>query len=49
MLIPRSATVTPNEAGNSIIMTAQQKDIRRIDEIINALDGSALSEVVVSS
>jgi type II secretory pathway component GspD/PulD (secretin) len=46
-LIPRSAVVTANEAGNSIIMTAQQKDIRRIDEIINALDGSALSEVEV--
>ena len=48
LLIPRSATVSANEAGNSIIMTAQQKDVRRIDEIINALDGSALSEVVVT-
>jgi type II secretory pathway component GspD/PulD (secretin) len=48
LLIPRGATVTPNEAGNSIIMTAQQKDIRRIDEIINALDGTALSEVKVN-
>jgi type II secretory pathway component GspD/PulD (secretin) len=48
LLIPRGATVTPNEAGNSIIMTAQQKDIRRIDEIVNALDGTALSEVKVS-
>jgi type II secretory pathway component GspD/PulD (secretin) len=47
-LIPRSATVSANEAGNSIIMTAPQKDIHRIDEIINALDGSALSEVVVT-
>jgi type II secretory pathway component GspD/PulD (secretin) len=46
-LIPRGAIVTPNEAGNSIIMTGQQKDVRRIDEIINALDGSALSEVEV--
>jgi len=41
------ATVTANEAGNAIIMTAQQKDIRRIDEIINDLDGSAVSEVGV--
>jgi type II secretory pathway component GspD/PulD (secretin) len=48
LLIPESATVTANEAGNSIIMTAQQKDVRRIDEIINKLDGSALSEVVVT-
>src|SRR5580692_11036647 len=29
-LIPRSAVVTANEAGNSIIMTGQQKDVRRI-------------------
>jgi len=48
LLIPESATVSANEAGNSIIMTAQQKDVRRIDEIINDLDGSALSEVVVT-
>ena len=48
LLIPKGATVTPNEAGNSIIMTAQQKDIRRIDEIVNALDGTALSEVKVN-
>jgi type II secretory pathway component GspD/PulD (secretin) len=46
-LVPRSAIVTANEAGNSIIMTGQQKDVRRIDEIINSLDGSALSEVEV--
>jgi type II secretory pathway component GspD/PulD (secretin) len=48
LLIPTSATVSANEAGNSILMTAQQKDVRRIDEIINDLDGSALSEVVVT-
>jgi hypothetical protein len=46
-LVPRSAIVTANESGNSIIMTGQQKDVRRIDEIINSLDGSALSEVEV--
>jgi len=46
-LIPRSAIVTANEAGNSIIMTGQQKDIRRIDEIVNSLDGTALSDVEV--
>jgi type II secretory pathway component GspD/PulD (secretin) len=46
-LIPRSAIVTANEAGNSIIMTGQQKDVRRIDQIVNSLDGSALSEVEV--
>jgi type II secretory pathway component GspD/PulD (secretin) len=48
LLIPRGATVTANEAGNAIIMTGQQKDVRRIDEIINDLDGTALSEVKVS-
>jgi len=48
LLVPRGATVTANEAGNAILMTAQQKDVRRIDEIVNALDGTALSEVKVS-
>jgi type II secretory pathway component GspD/PulD (secretin) len=47
-LVPSSATFTANEAGNAIIMTAQQKDVHRIDEIINDLDGTALSEVEVS-
>jgi len=46
-LVPQGDTVTANEAGNSIIMTAAQKDVRRISEIIAALDGSALSDVVV--
>jgi type II secretory pathway component GspD/PulD (secretin) len=47
-ILPRNATVTANEAGNSILMTAQQKDVRRIAEIINDLDGTALSEVTVT-
>ncbi len=46
-LIPRSAVVTANEAGNSIIMTAQEKDVRRVAEIIDSLDGSAVSQVEV--
>jgi type II secretory pathway component GspD/PulD (secretin) len=46
-LIPRSAIVTANEAGNSILMTGQQKDVRRIDQIVNSLDGTALSDVEV--
>ena len=46
---PHGATMTANEAGNSLIMTAPQKDVRRIAQIINALDGSALSEVEVFS
>jgi type II secretory pathway component GspD/PulD (secretin) len=47
-LIPRTATVSANEAGNAIIMTAQQKDVHRIDEIVNDLDGTAFSDVEVS-
>jgi type II secretory pathway component GspD/PulD (secretin) len=47
-LIPRNATVTANEAGNAIIMTAQRKDVRRIDQLISDLDGSAISDVEVS-
>jgi general secretion pathway protein D len=46
-LIPQGDTVTANESGNSLIMTASQKDVRRISEIIAALDGSALSDVAV--
>jgi len=48
LLKPRGADLSANEAANSVIMTAPQKDVRRIDEIINALDGSALSEVNVT-
>jgi general secretion pathway protein D len=46
-LIPQGATVTANDAGNAIIMTAAQKDVRRIAEIISALDSSAISDVEV--
>jgi len=48
LLKPRGADMAANEAGNAIIMTGQQKDVRRIDEIINDLDGTALSEVNVT-
>ncbi len=46
-LIPRTATVSANEAGSAIIMTAPGRDIHRISEIIAALDSSAVSEVAV--
>jgi type II secretory pathway component GspD/PulD (secretin) len=46
-LIPHGATVTANEAGSAIIMTAPGRDVRRISEIIAALDSSAISEVEV--
>jgi len=46
-LIPKNATVTANEAGSAITMTAPGKDVHRISEIIAALDSSAVSEVEV--
>ncbi|MGA2175504.1 MAG: secretin N-terminal domain-containing protein [Verrucomicrobiota bacterium] len=46
-LIPPGDTVTANDAGNAILMTASQKDIHRISEIIAALDSSAISDVEV--
>jgi type II secretory pathway component GspD/PulD (secretin) len=46
-LIPAGDTVTANEGGNAIIMTASQKDVHRISEIIAALDSSAISDVTV--
>jgi type II secretory pathway component GspD/PulD (secretin) len=39
-LIGTYATMSPNDSANSLIMTATQADIRRITEIINALDES---------
>jgi type II secretory pathway component GspD/PulD (secretin) len=46
-LIPAGDTVAANEAGKAIVMTAPQKDIHRISEIIAALDSSSVSDVQV--
>jgi type II secretory pathway component GspD/PulD (secretin) len=46
-LIPSGATVTANDAGSAIIMTAPGKDIHRISEIIADLDSSSVSDVEV--
>ncbi len=46
-LIPQTVTITANEAGNSILMTASMKEIRRVCEIISALDTTAVSQVEV--
>jgi type II secretory pathway component GspD/PulD (secretin) len=46
-LIPSSAKVAANEAGNAVIMTARQKDIHHFFQIITALDSSSVSEVGV--
>jgi type II secretory pathway component GspD/PulD (secretin) len=46
-LIPSDDTVTANEAGNAVLMTACQKDIHRMAAIITALDSTAVTEVNV--
>ncbi len=46
-LIPGGATVTANEAGNAILVTACQKDIHRLASIITDLDSTSVSEVNV--
>jgi type II secretory pathway component GspD/PulD (secretin) len=46
-LIPGGDTVTANEAGSAVMMTASQKDIHRLAAIITALDSTAVSEVSV--
>jgi type II secretory pathway component GspD/PulD (secretin) len=46
-LIPSGDTVIANEGGNAIIMTAPQKDIHRIAQIISDLDSSSISDVEV--
>lgn len=39
-LIPSTATVTANEGGNSLIMTDTRRNVRRVVEIVQALDGT---------
>jgi type II secretory pathway component GspD/PulD (secretin) len=46
-LIPSTATVTANDAGSVVIMTAPERDIHRVSEIIAALDSSSVSEIEV--
>lgn len=48
-LLPLSTTLTANEGGNAIVITDTQRNIRRMMEIINALDTtvSSLSKVAV--
>jgi type II secretory pathway component GspD/PulD (secretin) len=48
-LIPSNASVTANDAGSAVLMTAPGKDIHRISEIIYALDSSSVSDVEVFS
>lgn len=48
-LVPSTATLTPNEAGNAIVMTGTQTQIHHVAEIIKALDSSSISSVRVFS
>jgi type II secretory pathway component GspD/PulD (secretin) len=41
------ATVVANEAGNSIVITDTQQNIRHLTEIIKAIDGSAQTETEI--
>ena len=48
-LVPSSATLTANEAGNALVMTGTQTQIHRVAEIIKALDSSSISSIRVFS
>jgi general secretion pathway protein D len=48
-LVPSTATLTPNESGNAIVMTGTQTQIHHVAEIIKALDSSSVSSVRVFS
>jgi len=48
-VIPTTATLTANEAGNALVMTGTQTQIHRVAEIIKALDSSSISTVRVFS
>jgi hypothetical protein len=43
LLLPTTATLTPNESANSLILVATKTDIKRMLKIINALDTSIAS------
>lgn len=42
-LIPSSTTITANESGNSLVITDNQTNIRRLVEIVHALDTATAS------
>ena len=46
-LLPSYATMTANESANTLVLTATQTDVRRITEIINALDFAISSMSIV--
>lgn len=48
-VVPSTATLTANEAGNALVMTGTQTQIHRVAEIIKALDSSSISSVRVFS
>lgn len=46
-LIPSSAKVTANAGGNALVMTDTQKNIRRVVEIVSALDGTVSASATI--
>ncbi len=46
-ILPSQGTLTPNDAGNALIVTDTQANIHHVAEIIKALDGSSVSTVRV--
>jgi general secretion pathway protein D len=48
-VVPSTATITANEAGNALVMTGTQTQIHRVAEIIKALDSSGMTSVRVFS
>jgi uncharacterized membrane protein YgcG len=47
LFVSAQATIVPNEAGNSIIVTDTQANIRHLAEIIQAVDNSAEAETEI--
>src|ERR1039457_825128 len=43
LLLPTTATLTPNESANSLILVATKTDVKRMLKMINALDRSIAS------
>jgi len=46
-LLPAYATLTANESGNALVLTDTQSDVRRMVEIVNALDTSISSILTI--
>ena len=47
-LLPTDTTITANESGNSLVMTASQINVRRVVEIVKALDSVSSSSSTIT-